>query len=186
MSIRYMGTVWDVLTHLSGPETLVLLALADFASDDTRECWPSMRTIARRARVDERSARRIIRRLERRELLEVALGGHQYGIDTASRYRLKFAYDGEHLKAPEPKLSPRGTAGPPTKRTRGTVDAARGTVRPPQGGPYDPPIRNMNRHRTKDARAREERLKNASEKNKDVQSLRDILEQARKRDEKKP
>jgi hypothetical protein len=44
----------------------------------------------------------------------------------------------------------------------------------------------MNRHRTKDARAREERLKNASEKNKDVQSLRDILEQARKRDEKKP
>lgn len=45
-------------------ERLVLLALADWA-DKAGTCWPSMTSIAKRACVDERSARRIIRRLEK-------------------------------------------------------------------------------------------------------------------------
>jgi hypothetical protein len=57
-----MSQVWE-----GGPEThaelLVLLALADF-SDDQGMCWPSMPTLARKARMSERNARRIIRKLQ--------------------------------------------------------------------------------------------------------------------------
>lgn len=56
-----MSQVWE-----SGPqdkaETLVLLALADFCNDDG-ECWPSVASIARKARMTERGAQKIIARL---------------------------------------------------------------------------------------------------------------------------
>lgn len=142
MSIRYIAAVLDCLTELSESETLVLIALADYASDDTRECWPSMKTIARRSRCDRRSARRIIRRLEERGLLESATGGHQYGANTASCYRLRFDYDGNRLEAPEPTLSTRGTRSPPTSpklSTRGTLETPRGTLETHKGDPPVPP-----------------------------------------------
>jgi hypothetical protein len=54
--------------HRRGTERLVLLALADCANDEGRECWPSVATLARKCRVDERTVQRVIRRL--------AEGGH--------------------------------------------------------------------------------------------------------------
>lgn len=142
MSIRYVAAVLDRLTELSESETLVLIALADFASDDTRECWPSMKTVARRARCDRRSARRIIRRLESYGLLESAKGGHQYGANTASCYRLRFDYDGTRLETTEAALSTRGTVSPPQApklSPRGTLGTPRGTLGPPKGDRRVPP-----------------------------------------------
>jgi hypothetical protein len=95
MSIRYVATVLDKLTELSATDTLVLIALADFASDDTRECWPSVATIARRARVTRRAVQLRLRSLEKRGLIQVAQGGHFYGRNTASQYRLCFDHDGK-------------------------------------------------------------------------------------------
>ncbi len=57
-----MSLVWGH-AEAEGNALLVLLALADF-SDDGGRCWPSMATIARKARVSTRGARAIIRRLE--------------------------------------------------------------------------------------------------------------------------
>jgi RIO-like serine/threonine protein kinase len=94
VSIRYVATVLDHLPELTATEALVLVALADYASDDTRECWPSINTIARRARCDRRTAQRKLKALEQRGLIDRALGGHQYGRNSASRYRLKFDYNG--------------------------------------------------------------------------------------------
>jgi hypothetical protein len=108
-----------------------LVALADFASDDTRECWPSMRTLARRSRVERRSAQRILRRLEQRGLIEIATGGHQYGANAASCYRLRFTYDGERLETTEPKLSPRATQG----RGGATLTTRKGDPGDTQGRP---------------------------------------------------
>ena len=145
MSIRYVAAVLDCLPSLGVCETLVLIALADFASDDTRECWPSMKTLARRARCDKRAARRIIRRLEELDLVETARGGNQYGAKTASCYRLRFDHQGNRLETVDPTLSTRGTQGPPRQpflSTRGTLETPRGTVEPPQGGYVGPPIRN--------------------------------------------
>lgn len=73
MSIRIMAKVWD-----NGPEDraelLVLLALADFANDEGR-CWPSMSGIAQKARITERGAQKIVRRLEETGWLKIATGG---------------------------------------------------------------------------------------------------------------
>lgn len=84
MSIRIMSQVWD-----SGPEDraelLVLLALADFAND-AGECWPSMICIAAKARMTERGAQKIVRRLEETGWLEIATGGGRGGKNS---YRIK-------------------------------------------------------------------------------------------------
>ena len=81
MSIRVMSAVWD-----KGPgdrgELLVLLALADFAND-SGECWPSVAAIGRKARMDERSARRILRKLEASGWVSCDVGGGRHGC---SRY----------------------------------------------------------------------------------------------------
>lgn len=105
MSIRYVATVLDNLPELSATETLVLVALADYTSDDTRECWPSIATIARRGRCDRRTAQRCLKRLEAAGLIDRAIGGHQYGKNTASRYRLKFDYSGQIVPDAEPKVT---------------------------------------------------------------------------------
>jgi len=84
MSIRVMASVWD-----NGPEDrselLVLLALADFAND-AGECWPSMIGIAEKARMTERGAQKIVRRLEETGWLEIVTGGGRGGKNS---YRIK-------------------------------------------------------------------------------------------------
>ena len=88
MSIRLMSQVWEDTRIDSQAELLVLLALADHARDDGL-CWPSMRSIAGKARIEERSAQRIIRRLIEKGLVElVSQGGCIDGCNTPNRYRV--------------------------------------------------------------------------------------------------
>ena len=83
-----MSQVWEDARIQSQPELLVLLALADHARDDG-VCWPSIRTIAAKARVEERSAQRILRRLIEKELVElVTKGGCIDGHNVPNRYRV--------------------------------------------------------------------------------------------------
>src|SRR6267378_1264309 len=88
MSIRLMSQVWEDTRIGSQAELLVLLALADHARDDGL-CWPSMRSIAGKARIEERSAQRIIRRLIEKRFVElVSKGGCIDGQNTPNRYRV--------------------------------------------------------------------------------------------------
>jgi hypothetical protein len=88
VSIRLMSQVWEDTRIESQAELLVLLALADHARDDGL-CWPSMRSIAGKARIEERSAQRIIRRLIDKGLIElVSKGGCIEGQNTPNRYRV--------------------------------------------------------------------------------------------------
>ena len=67
----------------------MLLALADHARDDGL-CWPSIRTIAAKARIEERSAQRILRRLIEKGLVElVSQGGCIEGHNVPNHYRVK-------------------------------------------------------------------------------------------------
>jgi hypothetical protein len=83
MSIRVMSWVWDCGPE-KGSDLLVLLALADFANDEG-ECWPSMASIARKARMTERGAQKIARRLKEDGFLEITTGGGRHGCN---RYRI--------------------------------------------------------------------------------------------------
>jgi hypothetical protein len=72
-----MTWVWEE-SPTKGTELLTLLAIADNAADDGSNAWPSLATLARKTRLEERSVRRIIRRLEKggHLVIEVAAGPH--------------------------------------------------------------------------------------------------------------
>lgn len=63
MSVRVTSWVWDHATTVGGNDLLVLLAIADHADDTGANAWPSIATLARKTRINERTVQRIIRRL---------------------------------------------------------------------------------------------------------------------------
>jgi hypothetical protein len=85
VSIRTMTWVWDHAPVSDSTHAFVLLALADRA-DDNGLCWPSVKDIARRARVHERTAQRALKALETAgQITRVSTRGH------TTRYRITFA-----------------------------------------------------------------------------------------------
>lgn len=61
MSIRVSTTVWEY-SQQSGTKLLIMLALADQANDQG-ECWPSIATVAHKARLSERGVQYVIQQL---------------------------------------------------------------------------------------------------------------------------
>ncbi|SDX69518.1 Helix-turn-helix domain-containing protein [Albimonas donghaensis] len=86
MNVRISEAVWTLVRpRVSGGELLVLLALADMAGGDGW-CWPSMATLAVRARLSERQARTHVRGLEKKGLIECP--STKGGKSVSNRYRL--------------------------------------------------------------------------------------------------
>lgn len=98
MSIKVMTWCWDH-ARCGGSDLLALLAIADHASDDGSNAWPSIPTIARKCRVDERTARRIVRRLEESKHLKVDVAGGPKG---SNRYTVLMVTPGDAEKAATP------------------------------------------------------------------------------------
>jgi len=61
MSLSVMKWVWEN-SSTKGSERLVILALVDFA-DDEGVCWPSIATVAKKANLDGRYVKRILKKL---------------------------------------------------------------------------------------------------------------------------
>lgn len=120
MSKNYVKAVLDHLQSVTSPiDALVLLAIAEYTSDENRQAWPSIRALVRRTRLDERTVRRTLRRLEASRLLSTTIGGqiedkNGHLINTSSCYRLEFDHQGQPLqwKAP-PKRALKGVDSPP-------------------------------------------------------------------------
>lgn len=83
MSIKLMTQIWEVGPQKQG-ELLVLLAISDHADDDGY-AWPSMARIAKKARMLERSAQRIVRQLEADGWLTIQTGNGRHGCN---QYRI--------------------------------------------------------------------------------------------------
>jgi Helix-turn-helix domain len=84
MANKYITAVWgskDVVEHSS---LLILLALADFANDEGWS-WPAIAKLAEMARISDRHARRLLRRLEVKKVVEIE---HRIGRNNTNRYRL--------------------------------------------------------------------------------------------------
>src|SRR5437667_5126963 len=86
MSIAVTSAIWQS-GRFKGTELLVLLALADF-SDDKGVSWPSVMTLARKARVSRRTAQRMINRLAKQGVLVISNRG---GGRRTCRYRIVLA-----------------------------------------------------------------------------------------------
>lgn len=70
MSIRVMDKVWQA-KRLEPHELLVMLVLADHASDDGTDAWPSVETIAAKVRRTPRSVQRTLAELRDKGYIEV-------------------------------------------------------------------------------------------------------------------
>lgn len=71
MSLRMLTWAWDDAPVDNPSDLLVLLALADEANDQGGDCWPSMRRVARRARLSVGAVHKAIGRLEAAGLVTV-------------------------------------------------------------------------------------------------------------------
>jgi hypothetical protein len=114
VSVRWISAVW---THspYRGENLLLHLALADFANDEGT-CFPSVPTLARKARCSEVWARRCVRRMIDDGLLEIVEQG--LGRGNVNRYRLLPLVDKTES---ELGYSEKGVT---TQRERGNSDAS--------------------------------------------------------------
>jgi len=72
---------------INSGENSVLMILANSANDDN-ECWPGIPILARRAKVSERQAQRILRSLEKKKRIEILRRKHENGQNRSNVYRL--------------------------------------------------------------------------------------------------
>lgn len=79
-----MATVFEL--DLPPIPKLILLALADFADEETGECWPSQTRLAKKASISERTIRSHIAPLVEDGYIEILARGDGRGHST--RYRL--------------------------------------------------------------------------------------------------
>jgi DNA-binding transcriptional regulator YhcF (GntR family) len=84
MSIKVMAWLWDNAT-VEGTALLMLLAIADHANDEG-QCFPSVATLARKVRVSERQAQRLILQLEQAGAIDIDRG---VGRNHTSHYTIK-------------------------------------------------------------------------------------------------
>lgn len=83
MSIRLMAQVWEIADpELNGARLLTLLSLADHANDEGTNCYPSIPRLAKRAKISDRQAKRVIQWLEQAGYIAVIERGGGRGKST--------------------------------------------------------------------------------------------------------
>lgn len=116
MAVRVLSQVWDGYPG-GGAELLALLALADWC-DDFGRCYPSIRSIARKVRLSEKQARRIVHKLAAEGFVKVT--GGATGGASSRRYQIDLG-----------RLTPPIHGSPPTK---GSPPVRVPKPLPPEGG----------------------------------------------------
>lgn len=96
MTIKATNWAWD--QKLDPTLKLVLLALADNASDVGDKCWPSIKLVSRKSCISERTVQRCIKTLEERGFIKVTRRFRNNKSQTSNSYQL-------NISAPD-KLSP--------------------------------------------------------------------------------
>lgn len=133
-----MTWVWNH-SPVGGNDLLTLLAIADNAADDGTNAWPSLATLARKTRLEDRSVRRIIRRLEQGQHVLVDVGAGPRGTN---RYtvvmtpdNLSPGHDGPRTAPPQPRTPMSPPPGHSSVRRTSLTSIERPRTRSPQGMP---------------------------------------------------
>lgn len=82
-----MSEVWEH-APLVGTDLLVLMALADMANDDRRECWPGLKNLAHKARISIRQVSNILSDLELQGIIVISARMTEAGGTTSNLYRV--------------------------------------------------------------------------------------------------
>lgn len=89
MTISLMTRVWEIEDEgLREARLLLLLALADFANEDG-QCWPSIPRLAKRGRISERQAQRVMQWLVEEKYVQIVQKGKGRGNVTVYLITLK-------------------------------------------------------------------------------------------------
>ena len=107
MSIRLMTIVWS-MEELTSAETLVMLALADNASDDGR-CFPSVSNISKRTRMSDRGVQKCIS--------ELVAKGHLTRYPRHNQSTVYFVHPRTTFTTPPNHVHPTPEHGSPPPRT---------------------------------------------------------------------
>jgi len=151
MSVLVMGLAWQAAAKagITSAQRLVLLALADHASDDG-ECWPGIRGVAAKTGLSRRGVQLALGALKRSGFVAVESRHRSDGGQTSNRFRLTLPVaeaqqiaqggapscaGGAHPPAPhEPSKEPSDAKRKTARASRPTVqwdaDAARFIVSP--------------------------------------------------------
>lgn len=141
MSIQVMTSVW-AYADCKGSELLILLALADFCDDNGENVYPSMQTLAKKARLSEPQARRVVQNLVKLDLIEIVeKGGWDRGRNRSNSYRIKLEtlYAGGGIKLIPPPSRPRDHSG----RADDTTVVSPTRDDPPSNQLNKPPLKKM-------------------------------------------
>lgn len=104
MSIKILSHVWQTAT-VGGSKLLVLLALADFADDKGGNIYPSMATLAVKARLSVDQTRRVVHELIEDGVIElVSQGGWMGARNRSNEYRIVLGGTGK-LQVPSTDAS---------------------------------------------------------------------------------
>ena len=144
MSIEIMSYIWKY-----GPqnqsETIVLLALADYANEDGK-CWPSIEGLQQKSRLSDRGVQKILRRLEEQGWLEIEYGN---GRKNCNIYTIKTP----NLSAETPNEVPPERGSPPPETPNLSAETPNLSAKNPERGSPEPSI-TINKPSVSNKRAR--------------------------------
>lgn len=86
MGFRHIASVMAARLN-SSKEKLVLLCLADYASDEDGQCWPAVRSLSAKAELSERAVQQSLRKLAELGLITVRRRSAE-GVSLTNIYRL--------------------------------------------------------------------------------------------------
>jgi hypothetical protein len=96
---------WAIAQHLSWPTKAILMVLAYRANSDSLECWPSLKTLARETSLSLAQAKRELRRLCERGLIEKTRRQGKGAARASTLYRLALPSDTQSLGSPKARLT---------------------------------------------------------------------------------
>lgn len=135
MSIRIMAEVWR--TELPTIEKMVLLVIADHASDDGTEAWPSQATIAAKASISVRTVQRSVNSLVSKGYLWMQKGAG--GSATCREDRRPHRYTILLGKLRGDIVTTRADRGDTQADSGATITPSTGRLSRPMNHPNDPP-----------------------------------------------
>ena len=131
MSIRLMDAVWNGAPY-KGTDLLLLLALADYAND-AGLCWPTLKTLSKKARLDD--CRSMRRHLDKFLADGILLRMRRPGTSTLTQLLIPASW----YFVPSPGHDPSPGDGYPQGYPHEGVSQPQGVSQPPSQGVSQPP-----------------------------------------------